>query len=170
MSHIDRHRGHRLVEKRSPRGHSVYRVPESLARLSISDIVRAVDREGWSRAEISEVTGIRYQHVRNVLEHDRSAGAWTAANEDPDRNAIRGIEIGRVGSHIAFVDLLSQVERGREIRLVRDGRLVARLVPAGDADLEDPVAAACRRMDELAEQASLDGIAIRELIDEGRRT
>ncbi len=164
MTHLALHRGHRLVEKRSPRGHTVYRVPETLAGLSISDIVRAVDREGWSRAEISEVTGIRYQHVRNVLEQDRAASPARA-----DRDKMEGVEIGRVGSHVAFADLLSRVEKGGEIRLVRDGRLVAKLIPARDGRPDDPVAAACRRMDELAAEASLGGIALRELIDEGRK-
>ncbi|HMR30179.1 MAG TPA: hypothetical protein PKA33_09220 [Amaricoccus sp.] len=170
MTRADWHRGHRLVEKRSPRGHTVYRVPEALAHLSISDIVRAVDREGWARSEISEVTGIRYQHVRNVLEQGRTAGAARGTGEDADHDEMGGVEIGRVGSHVAFADLLLQVERGGEIRFVRDGRLVAKLIPARDDRLDDPVAAACRRMDELAAEASLGGITIRELIDEGRKS
>ena len=44
------YRGHQLVEKRSPRGHTVYKVPEKLAQELISEIIRAVDREGWTLA------------------------------------------------------------------------------------------------------------------------
>ncbi len=34
---------------------------------SISAIIRAMDKDGFSRWEIHKDTGIRYQHVRNVL-------------------------------------------------------------------------------------------------------
>jgi len=36
-----------------------------------ADKIRALGRAGFSRARIAEFLGIRYQHVRNVLEHER---------------------------------------------------------------------------------------------------
>ena len=34
---------------------------------SVSAIIRAMEKDGFSRWEIHKDTGIRYQHVRNVL-------------------------------------------------------------------------------------------------------
>ncbi len=46
----------------------VYNVREKYSQLpSISAIIRAMDKDGFSRWEIHKDTGIRYQHVRNVL-------------------------------------------------------------------------------------------------------
>ncbi len=35
-----------------------------------ADTIRALDRAGYSRSEIADIMGIRYQHVRNVLVDD----------------------------------------------------------------------------------------------------
>jgi AbrB family looped-hinge helix DNA binding protein len=54
-------------------------------RLSIEHLpttsakIRALAAEGVERAEIARLLGIRYQHVRNVLEHDRAREAKAAA-------------------------------------------------------------------------------------------
>ena len=46
----------------------VYNVRKKYAGLSsVSAIIRAMDKDGFSRWEIHKDTGIRYQHVRNVL-------------------------------------------------------------------------------------------------------
>lgn len=34
---------------------------------TVSSIIRAMSKDGYSRGEINRYTGIRYQHVRNVL-------------------------------------------------------------------------------------------------------
>ena len=60
---------------------------------SVSDKIRALDAAGFPRAEIARLLGKRYQHVRNVLEGDKTrspgvseppaAAAWAApAPED----------------------------------------------------------------------------------------
>ena len=54
----------KFVEKRTSK--NTYQVPEHLAALSVSAIIRAMLKDGWSRYDLSKVTGIRYQHVRNV--------------------------------------------------------------------------------------------------------
>lgn len=157
------HRGHRLIETPSPRGGKSYRLPERYARGSVRQCIYSLADEGWTRAEISRVTGILYQHVRNVLEaRPRKAPEMAEESRGP------AVELGRVGSHVAFADLVMRAERGEEIRIERDGELVARLVPAGTRAADAAIAATCRRMDELAEQATLGDLSIRELIDEGR--
>lgn len=45
----------------------VYQVPTKYAELpSISAIIRSMRKDGFSRWEVHKLTGIRYQHVRNV--------------------------------------------------------------------------------------------------------
>jgi prevent-host-death family protein len=64
--------------------------------------------------------------------------------------------------------LLDEVEKGERITITKHGRPVAVLVPPGAAtavDAEDLT----RRMQEFRRRHSLDGITIRELIDDGRR-
>lgn len=34
---------------------------------TVSAVIRAMSKDGYSRGEINRFTGIRYQHVRNVL-------------------------------------------------------------------------------------------------------
>lgn len=34
---------------------------------TVSSIIRAMSKDGYTRGEINRYTGIRYQHVRNVL-------------------------------------------------------------------------------------------------------
>jgi bifunctional DNA-binding transcriptional regulator/antitoxin component of YhaV-PrlF toxin-antitoxin module len=42
---------------------------------SVSDKIRALDAAGYSRADIARALGKRYQHVRNVLEGDKTRGS-----------------------------------------------------------------------------------------------
>lgn len=49
-------------------------VDEILAsKATVADKIRALDAQGFPRAEIARLLGKRYQHVRNVLEGDRQA-------------------------------------------------------------------------------------------------
>lgn len=65
-----------------------------------------------------------------------------------------------------FGELLRKVSRGETIRITRRGVPVAHLVPAEPAkDLKKIV----QEIREIAKGVSLNGLTIRELIDEGRR-
>ena len=47
---------------------NVYTVPEQYAKLpSVSAIIRAMVNDGYTKYQVSKVTGIRYQMVRNIL-------------------------------------------------------------------------------------------------------
>ncbi len=48
------------------------------ANMTVSDKIRVLDREGYTRAEISRMLSKRYQHVRNVLEGDKVRGGESA--------------------------------------------------------------------------------------------
>lgn len=65
--------------------------------------------------------------------------------------------------------LLDRVARGEEIRIIRDGRPVARLVPERVEDAPD-VRAVIAEVKEFRKGRGLNGVSIRELIEgEGRR-
>jgi prevent-host-death family protein len=63
--------------------------------------------------------------------------------------------------------LLDEVEQGETITITRYGRPIARIVPLGGR--RRSVREAIEAMRELRKGNRLDGITIRELIEEGRR-
>ncbi len=75
-------------------------------------------------------------------------------------------EVGVYDAKTQLPRLLDDVQRGETITITRRGRPVARLVPVpGDRrDVGETIAA----IREFRKGQRLDGIAIRELIDEGR--
>lgn len=77
-------------------------------------------------------------------------------------------EVGLFEAKTHLSKLVERVEQGEEITLTRHGRAVAKLVPAPEARaaLVDDL---MLRFAELRKKQRLDGITIRELIDEGRR-
>lgn len=74
-----------------------------------------------------------------------------------------------VGSYEAKTQLprlLKLVEAGESVVITRNGRPVAQMIPAGREAKPDP-AAAMNRL--LGSRASLGGLSLQELRDEGRR-
>jgi prevent-host-death family protein len=65
-------------------------------------------------------------------------------------------------------ELLRQVSEGETIRITRRGVPIAKLVPADDGERRD-VKQLVRDIREIRKGASLGGLSIRELINEGRR-
>jgi len=85
--------------------------------------IRALDLEGWSRSDIAEALGIRYQHVRNVLVQDAekarraqkpARGLVEAAALEPAKTTVG--PGGRIVIPAAMRAALS-MEEGREISL-----------------------------------------------------
>ena len=64
--------------------------------------------------------------------------------------------------------LLERVAKGETIQITRRGVPVAKLVPSSPTLKKDPREVA-RRLRELRKGCRLEGITIRELIEEGRR-
>jgi prevent-host-death family protein len=64
--------------------------------------------------------------------------------------------------------LLDLVERGGEVIITRHDRPVARLVPPTAAFDHAEARAAAKRIREMRKGVTLGGIAIKDLIDEGR--
>lgn len=98
--------------------------------------IRELDERGYKRADIARFLGIRYQHVRNVLEHsqrgdetcgaDNGAETRVAANEsicrEPGDVDAVALEIGPDGR------LYLPVELRDAMMLDRSGKVTARVV------------------------------------------
>ena len=69
--------------------------------------IRALAARGMKRADIARLLGIRYQHVRNVLEHDKTQ-----------------IEGGKVEYARGSSSLLGQPSSSIKLRVGPDGRIV----------------------------------------------
>lgn len=78
-------------------------------------------------------------------------------------------EVGAVEAGDTLGNLLDLVERGEEITITRQGRPVAKLVRATRPYDPQRALAAVEEMKELRKGARLDGLSIKELINEGRR-
>jgi len=79
-------------------------------------------------------------------------------------------EVGTLEARNSLSALIERVEKGEEITITRHGKAVARLVPALSGD--ERKAKAREAADWLRrnrQDSRLDGLSLRELIDEGRR-
>ena len=77
-------------------------------------------------------------------------------------------EIGAYEAKTHLPRLLDLVERGERITITRHGKPVACLIPASEVD-RDKVDAAIAKIKKIRQNNTLDGLSIRELIEEGRR-
>jgi len=76
--------------------------------------------------------------------------------------------IGTFEAKTHLSELLARVSKGESIRITRRGIPVAKLVPAEEGEQKD-LKKIVREIQEIYKGASLGGLTIRELINEGRR-
>ncbi len=76
--------------------------------------------------------------------------------------------IGTFEAKTHLSELLARVSKGESIRITRRGIPVAKLVPAEEGEQKD-LNKIVREIGEISKGASLGGLTIRELINEGRR-
>lgn len=78
------------------------------------------------------------------------------------------LEISALEAKDRLGHLLEQVEHGEEVRITRDGKEVARLVPA-KGTIDRPAAReAARAIREMSKGVTLGGLNPKELINQGR--
>jgi len=77
-------------------------------------------------------------------------------------------EMGAFEAKNTFGHLLDQVEHGEEIVITRRGRAVARIVPADPGFDRDKARRAVAGILETSRGVTLDGLNIKDLINEGR--
>jgi prevent-host-death family protein len=76
--------------------------------------------------------------------------------------------VGAFDAKTHLAELLDRVERGESLTITRHGKPVAQLVPVA-APRERSRMEAIRELREFGKGHRLDGLKIRDLIDEGRR-
>jgi prevent-host-death family protein len=76
--------------------------------------------------------------------------------------------VGAFDAKTHLNQLLKQVSKGETIRITLRGIPVAKLVPAEESEAKD-LKQTVREIREIRKGASLKGLTIRELINEGRR-
>lgn len=128
-----------------------------------SDQIRALASAGIERKYIAKFMGIRYQHVRNVLEQDKQRAQLAPKDEQQgseQRSAY--VEIG-AGGRIVIPAAF------REAMGVKDGdRLLARLVDGEVRLISKPVA--LRQAREILKKYVPEGVSlVDELIADRRR-
>jgi AbrB family looped-hinge helix DNA binding protein len=149
---------------------------QSDIQLSISKLpttsakIRALAERGVERADIARTLGIRYQHVRNVLEQDKVRGAKSAAAGGnsatmADASVVRAAmkvrlgPDGRVVIPAAFRDVLS----------LKDGDVLFARLEGGEIHLLTPQAA-MRRVQAMVREFVPEGVSlVDELIEDRRR-
>ena len=78
------------------------------------------------------------------------------------------LQIGAFEAKNRLSELLQLVENGEEVTITRHGKPVARLVPASQYD-PVRVKKALADLKEMRSKHRLDGITIKDLINEGRK-
>ncbi|MBV9757124.1 MAG: type II toxin-antitoxin system prevent-host-death family antitoxin [Alphaproteobacteria bacterium] len=78
------------------------------------------------------------------------------------------MQVGSFEARNQLSALLDEVERGAEIVITRRGKPVARLVPATPGFDREKARGAAAGLREIGRTATLGGIRIRELIEDGR--
>jgi prevent-host-death family protein len=77
-------------------------------------------------------------------------------------------EIGAFEAKNTLSALLDLVEQGEEVVITRHGKAVARLVPPKTAISREQARAAAKNIREMSKGATLGGLTIKDLINEGR--
>jgi len=76
--------------------------------------------------------------------------------------------VGALDAKTHLAELLDRVERGESLTITRHGKPVAQLVPVAPMPKRSRIEA-IRELREFAKGYRLDGLKLRDLIDEGRR-
>ena len=142
-----------------------------------SDKIRALTRAGYSRSEIADFLGIRYQHVRNVLVNDErvAGGAASPRHEAQPRDVstlpaatpgrpppakVRLEPDGRVAIPLEFRRALGLKENDPVILTVEDDELRLMSLPVSvrraQAIVRGFVPAGVSLVDELLAERRLD--------------
>jgi prevent-host-death family protein len=77
--------------------------------------------------------------------------------------------VGSFEAKTHLSQLLERVARGEEFTITKHGKPMARLVPPRAAKSAPDVRAAVEAMKRFRKGRTLDGLSIREMIEEGRR-
>jgi AbrB family looped-hinge helix DNA binding protein len=133
--------------------------------VTISDKIRAMAQKGMPRADIARRLGKRYQHVRNVLEHDKKRAAKEIAKQsDGSLDSLKSQKI-RIGPDGRVVIPASF----REALKLNEGDALFARIEGGEIHLLTPRAAA-QRAKAVVRRFVPEGVSlVDELIEDRRR-
>lgn len=97
---------------------------------SVADKIRALDADGYPRAEIARLLGKRYQHVRNVLEADRQKSRANSGRVSAGFNPVRIPGVSEPPSGFGGVHRIVVEPDGR-LRLPAEAQAALNLKPGG---------------------------------------
>ena len=78
-------------------------------------------------------------------------------------------EVGAFDAKNKLGTLLDWVEQGEEVIITRRGKAVARLIPNNSAHSREDARAAAQSIRAMSKSATLGGLKLKDLIEEGRR-
>jgi AbrB family looped-hinge helix DNA binding protein len=146
-------------------------------RLSIEHLptksakIRALAAEGVERADIARLLGIRYQHVRNVLEHDKAQEAKLAGGSsepaqpplvDAENAPSMKVRLGPDGRVVIPAAI-------REALGLKDGDVLFARLEGGEIKLLTPTAAMVRAQAIVRQFVPAGVSLVDELIEDRRR-
>jgi AbrB family looped-hinge helix DNA binding protein len=132
--------------------------------------IRALAARGLPRADIARLLGIRYQHVRNVLEHDKARDAKAAAGlSEPPQPAILDDNMPSVKVRLGPEGRVVIPAPMREALGLKEGDVLFARLEGGEIKLLTPKAAMLRAQ-AIVRQFVPEGVSLAdELIAERRR-
>jgi|HubBroStandDraft_6_1064221.scaffolds.fasta_scaffold185142_2 AbrB family looped-hinge helix DNA binding protein len=132
--------------------------------------IRALAARGVPRADIARLLGIRYQHVRNVLEHDRARGAKAAAGlSEPPQSVILDDNMPSVKVRLGPEGRVVIPAPMREALGLKEGDVLFARLEGGEIKLLTPKAAMLRAQ-AIVRSFVPEGVSLAdELIAERRR-
>lgn len=152
-------------------------MPQSERHLSVAHLpttaakIRALAADGMERAEIARTLGIRYQHVRNVLERDKAQEARSASGMsepaqpplvDAENAPSMKVRLGPDGRVVIPAAI-------REALGLKDGDVLFARLEGGEIKLLTPTAAMLRAQ-AIVRQFVPQGVSlVDELIEDRRR-
>lgn len=136
------------------------------APATTSDKIRALAADGVPRADIARKLDIRYQHVRNVLEHDRMKEAKAAVAND---RAMSGEASASLKTKLGPDGRLVIPAAFRESLGLKDGDVLFARLENGEIVLLTPKAAMLRAQAIVRRFVPDDVSLVNELIEDRRR-
>jgi AbrB family looped-hinge helix DNA binding protein len=138
-----------------------------------SDKIRALAARGVERAEIARALGIRYQHVRNVLERDKTrstkAEAGRAGLSEPPQPALLDDNMPSVKVRLGPEGRVVVPAPMREALGLKEGDVLFARLEGGEIKLLTPKAAMLRAQ-AIVRQFVPEGVSLAdELIADRRR-
>ncbi len=131
--------------------------------------IRALAAQGVERADIARLLGIRYQHVRNVLELDKARAAKSAGMSEPPQRAMLDDTMPSVKVRLGPDGRVVIPAPMREALGLKEGDVLFARLEGGEIKLLTPKAAMLRAQAIVRQFVPENVSLVDELIADRRR-